>query len=86
MFHTMREILFKLPDSAVVYSGHDYGEVSFDTLGNQKKVNPFLYLTNYKEFAEEVKNLWFSNAPRIGVFLWNLRLPVFAQADQFSGK
>ncbi len=57
MFRTMREILFKLPDSAVVYSGHDYGEVPFDTLGNQKKVNPFLYLTNYKEFAEEVKNL-----------------------------
>lgn len=57
MFHTMREILYNLPDSAVVYSGHDYGEVPSDTLGSQKKVNPFLYLTNYQEFEKEVKNL-----------------------------
>ena len=45
MFRTMRDILYNLPDSAVVYSGHDYGETPFDTLGSQKKVNPYLYLT-----------------------------------------
>ena len=57
MFHTMREILYKLPDSAIVYSGHDYGEVPCDTLGSQKKVNPFLYLTDYPAFEKAVKDL-----------------------------
>ncbi len=36
MFRTMRQVLYPLPDEAVVYSGHDYGEVPFDTLGHQK--------------------------------------------------
>ena len=30
MFHTMREILYPLPDSLIVYSGHDYGHVPYE--------------------------------------------------------
>lgn len=57
MFDTMRKVLYPLPDKAVVYSGHDYGEVPFDTLGHQKKVNPFLSITDPAEFKTAVKEL-----------------------------
>ena len=57
MFHTMREILVPLPDQPIVYSGHDYGEEPFDTLGHQKQVNPFLYIDNLPDFKKAVKDL-----------------------------
>ena len=57
MFKTMRNVLYPLPDEAVVYSGHDYGEVPFDTLGHQKEVNPFLKTEDLEMFKDEVKNL-----------------------------
>ena len=57
MFRTMREILFPLPDQAIVYSGHDYGDEPFDTLGHQKQVNPFLSIRDLKAFREAVKAL-----------------------------
>jgi hypothetical protein len=57
MFKTMREILFPLPDQAIVYSGHDYGEEPFDTLGHQKKVNPYLYIDDLSDFKKAVKEL-----------------------------
>lgn len=57
MFRTMREVLLPLPDEAIVYSGHDYGEVPFDTLGSQKKVNPYLMIEDLAEFKEAIKDL-----------------------------
>ena len=57
MFHTMREVLYPLPDEAIVYSGHDYGEEPFDTLEHQKRVNPFLTAPDLKTFREAVRNL-----------------------------
>ena len=57
MFRTMRDILFPLPDQAVVYSGHDYGEVPADTLGHQKQVNPYLRIDDLAEFKKAVRDL-----------------------------
>ena len=57
MFHTMREIILPLPDEAVVYSGHDYGDEPFDTLGHQKKVNPFLMIRDMPAFRAAVREL-----------------------------
>jgi len=42
MYNTLKNIVFPLNDSNVVYSGHNYGHKPFDTLKNQKKVNPYL--------------------------------------------
>ena len=36
------ERIKQLHDSTIIYPGHDYGSVPFDTLGNQKKSNKFL--------------------------------------------
>ena len=57
MFHTLREVLYPLPDEAVVYSGHDYGDEPFDTLGHQKQVNPFLSISDLNAFREAVRSL-----------------------------
>ena len=57
MFHTMREVIAPLPDGAAVYSGHDYGEVPFDTLGHQKAVNPFLLAKDLQTFRAAVREL-----------------------------
>jgi glyoxylase-like metal-dependent hydrolase (beta-lactamase superfamily II) len=57
MFRTMRDIIFPLADSNIVYSGHDYGRVPFATLGEEKESNPYLKTTDYNQFLEEVKKL-----------------------------
>ncbi len=36
------QCLKKLPDKTRIYPGHHYGEKKWDTLGNQKKSNPYL--------------------------------------------
>lgn len=57
MFKTMREVLFPLADSLVVWSGHDYGHVPFATLGEEKKSNVYLNTTDFNEFKRELKKL-----------------------------
>jgi glyoxylase-like metal-dependent hydrolase (beta-lactamase superfamily II) len=42
--------LKSLPDDVIVYSGHDYGGVPFDSLGNQKKRNRALLAASLDEF------------------------------------
>jgi len=39
---TLREKILPLPDETVVLPGHDYGPKPTDTIGNQKKTNPYL--------------------------------------------
>jgi glyoxylase-like metal-dependent hydrolase (beta-lactamase superfamily II) len=39
---TLREKILPLPDDLVVLPGHDYGPKPTDTLGNQKRTNPYL--------------------------------------------
>lgn len=41
MFNTLA-MLAKLPDATIIYPGHDYGPKPTDTLGHQKKTNPYL--------------------------------------------
>jgi glyoxylase-like metal-dependent hydrolase (beta-lactamase superfamily II) len=57
MFKTMREVIWPLANSNIVYSGHDYGHVPFAELGELKKNNPYLRITDFQEFREELKKL-----------------------------
>ena len=50
MYESLRLIL-ELPYSTIVYPGHDYGEVPFRTLSEEKKSNPELSARNYQEFS-----------------------------------
>jgi len=52
MFRTLKEKIMPLPDHLIVYPGHDYGNKSFDTLGNQKRTNKTLLTKNLNEFSK----------------------------------
>ena len=51
LFHSLHDILLKLPGKTVIYPGHDYGEVSSRTIEEEAKTNPTLLARSLKEFA-----------------------------------
>lgn len=51
MYHSLYDVIMKLPDPTVVYSGHDYGDVPFRTLGEEKAENVYLKSRSLSEFA-----------------------------------
>ncbi len=42
LMKSLKERILPLPDETIVLPGHDYGPRPTDTLGNQKKTNPYL--------------------------------------------
>ncbi len=52
MFRTLQEKIKPLPDHLIVYPGHDYGNDTFDALGNQKLTNKTLLAKNLEEFSK----------------------------------
>lgn len=53
MYNSLYNIIMKLPDSTVIYSGHDYGSTPFATLGSLKKTNIYLTCTSLQEFLDQ---------------------------------
>jgi glyoxylase-like metal-dependent hydrolase (beta-lactamase superfamily II) len=51
MYNTLKNKIMKLPDHLIVYPGHDYGDKTFDKLGNQKKTNKTLTVKNFNDFS-----------------------------------
>jgi hydroxyacylglutathione hydrolase len=51
MFNSLQKIK-KLSDDLIIYPGHDYGELPFDSLQNQKKKNKTLLAKNLQEFSK----------------------------------
>jgi glyoxylase-like metal-dependent hydrolase (beta-lactamase superfamily II) len=50
IYRSLHEVLLRLSDSTVVYPGHDYGEVPFRTLREEKDSNPFLMTKDLRSF------------------------------------
>ncbi len=50
MYNTLYDVLMKLSDDTVLYTGHDYGPTPFATLKSQKKTNPYLRCKDKNEF------------------------------------
>ena len=59
MYNSLYNIVMKLPDSTIIYPGHDYGPTPFATLKSQKETNPYLQCHSEKEFLQQ----------RMGIFL-----------------
>jgi glyoxylase-like metal-dependent hydrolase (beta-lactamase superfamily II) len=57
MFNTMRQVIFPLADSNIVYSGHDYGREPNAPLGVEKQRNPYLAAKTLEQFKEALKQL-----------------------------
>lgn len=53
MYHSLYEVIKKLPDETIIYPGHNYGPAPFATLASQKKTNPYLTCADLEEFLSE---------------------------------
>jgi glyoxylase-like metal-dependent hydrolase (beta-lactamase superfamily II) len=51
MFDSIANKLLKLPNSTVIFPGHNYHHLHSDTLENQKKTNPYLDCDNLHKFT-----------------------------------
>ncbi len=49
LFESLQK-LKKLEDDVEVYPGHDYGEIPFSTIGNEKKNNPYFKCETKEQF------------------------------------
>ena len=52
-YHSLYEVVMKLPDDTLLFPGHNYGPVPFATVGEQKETNPYLTCGSLNEFLEE---------------------------------
>ncbi len=59
MYNTLHNIIMELPDSTIIYPGHNYGPTPYATLRSQKQTNPYLQCESEREFLEQ----------RMGIFL-----------------
>jgi glyoxylase-like metal-dependent hydrolase (beta-lactamase superfamily II) len=50
MYHSLTGTLKRLPDDTLVYPGHLYSRDASDTLGNEKRNNPFLRVSSLDQF------------------------------------
>lgn len=57
MYRTLTNKILPLADSLEVYSGHDYGPVPHRTLGEEKRLNPYLRCGSLEQFQEELRKL-----------------------------
>jgi hydroxyacylglutathione hydrolase len=49
LYNSLRRLM-KLPDSTIIYPGHDYGPVPYRTMREEKKLNPVLLVRSLSEF------------------------------------
>ena len=50
IYHSLYEVILKLPDSTLIYPGHRYGPWPSSTLAKQRVNNPYLTCTSKEEF------------------------------------
>ncbi|MBL8012267.1 MAG: MBL fold metallo-hydrolase [Candidatus Omnitrophica bacterium] len=53
MHQSLYNVIMKLPDDILIYPGHNYGATPTDTIGHQKKSNPYLQCHSMEEFLNE---------------------------------
>ena len=50
MYHSLTQVLGRLPDETVVYPGHLYSTEPYDSMSEQKRTNPFLRAASLDQF------------------------------------
>jgi len=50
MYHSLTQVLGRLPDETILYPGHLYSTEPFDSMGEQKRTNPFLRVASLDQF------------------------------------
>lgn len=52
MYRTLTQKIMKLSDSTIICPGHNYSDRPMDTIGRQKKTNPYLMCENQEKFLK----------------------------------
>jgi rhodanese-related sulfurtransferase len=65
MFHSLTQVLFKLPDETTVWPGHDYQGHTHSTIGQEKASNPRVAGTTQDEFVAIMAGLHLPPPKRI---------------------
>ena len=52
LYHSLLDILAKLDDDLILYSGHNYGSTPSSTIGNEKQTNFVMQKRTEEEFVE----------------------------------
>ncbi len=52
LYHSLNQTLKPLPDETLLFPGHFYASEPYDTLGGQKRSNPFLRVANLQQFLQ----------------------------------
>jgi glyoxylase-like metal-dependent hydrolase (beta-lactamase superfamily II) len=50
MYYSLTQKLMALPDDTVLFPGHNYSDRTTSTMGEQKRINPYLQFHSLKEF------------------------------------
>ncbi len=50
MYHSLYDVIMKLPNTTLIYPGHKYSKLNYVDLGSQKQTNPYLTCKNLDEF------------------------------------
>jgi len=50
MYYSLNQTLKQLPDETLLYPGHFYSSEPFDTMGHEKRTNPFLRVASLEQF------------------------------------
>lgn len=53
MYNSLYNVIMKLPDTTVIFPGHNYGPSPYATLAEQKKTNPYLTCRSEQEFLQQ---------------------------------
>ena len=56
LYDSIYNILLKLPLETIIFSGHNYGKLKFDTIENNIKKSDFFSCKNFQEFSLVMDN------------------------------
>ncbi|WP_439133456.1 MBL fold metallo-hydrolase [Pseudomaricurvus sp.] len=65
-YHSLKHLL-SLPDATWVYPGHDYKGWTVSTIGEEKRFNPRLQVSNVDEYVSLMENLKLANPAQMDV-------------------
>jgi sulfur dioxygenase len=57
LYRSLTEVLFRLPESTLVYPAHDYRGMTVSTIGEEKRLNPRIAGKTATEFVETMSSL-----------------------------
>jgi glyoxylase-like metal-dependent hydrolase (beta-lactamase superfamily II) len=50
MYYSLTQRLMALPDDTILFPGHNYSDRTTSTMGEQKRINPYLQFHSLKQF------------------------------------